>query len=154
MLAAEDFADDKKDAGELGAGHTVTALYEVVLNDGSVDPIQNTYTETTIKAEAFESNDLATLRFRYKQPEDTVSKLITKTFEANDGDAWTASENFRFSAAVAQFGMLLRESQHKGEATFDDLIAMAEGAQGKDEYGYRSEFVYLAKRARELATIQ
>lgn len=150
LLADEDFNDDKKDAGELGAGHTVTALYEVVpvgttIDSGllDVDPLKY----QTPKAPTQGLNDeIMTVKLRYKEPEGDSSKLIThiiKTTEVSE----TLSENLSFSAAVASFGMLLRDSKFKGDATFDLVDQLARNGKGSDANGYRSEFIKIAELA-------
>ena len=144
LLAPEDFADDRKDAGELGAGHTVTALYEVVPR-GVASPeleglgIPLKYQRQDLSDDAQDSGELLTVKLRYKEPEGDVSKLITQAVASNaDGGGATS---FRFSAAVALFGMLLRDSDACGDATVDDALELARGALGADARGYRREFV-------------
>lgn len=147
-LQSEDFNDDKKDAGELGAGHTVTALYEIVPasakdnSAGTVDDLKYQQSELSKKATA--SNEILTLKLRYKEPQGTESKLISSTVLAGSFKKNT-SDNFRFAAAVASFGMLLRESEFKGDASYVQVLELAQGAQGKDTEGYRAEFVRLVK---------
>ncbi|RDV12009.1 DUF3520 domain-containing protein [Pontibacter diazotrophicus] len=150
-LQDEDFNDDKKDAGELGSGHTVTALYEIVpasANDsntaiGKVDDLK--YQEKNLSAEAAKTDDILTLKLRYKAPEGSQSKLITTTVLNKAVPESASSDNFRFSAAVAAFGMLLRDSEFKGTATYAQVLSLAEGAQGTDSEGYRAEFIRLVK---------
>ncbi|MHB8866898.1 MAG: vWA domain-containing protein, partial [Pirellulaceae bacterium] len=156
LLAAEDFSDDQKDAGEIGAGHTVTALYEVVpvgvesdLAVRKVDPLRYQQQETLSETSA--SDEILTLKLRYKFPAASESTLLA--FALTDGgqsfDA--ASTDFRFAASVASFGMLLRNSQHKGEASYDQVLEISRSALGDDPGGYRREFVRLVQRASELA---
>lgn len=149
VMADEDFNDDKRDAGELGAGHTVTALYEIIPAAGSAQEFRTTdelrYQENRVKAYASASNEMMTVKFRYKPPRDDVSKLIEKPV-IDEGVALNeASDNLRFSAAVAGFGMLLRDSQFKGDLTYEKVIDLAKNSIGKDENGYRTEFISLAK---------
>ncbi len=148
VMAAEDFHDDKKDAGELGAGHTVTALYEII-PVGSVQDVpkadQLKYQDTTVKPNAAESSEIMTVKLRYKKPVEDVSKLIEKPVTDEDIPLDKTSDNFRFSAAVAGFGMLLRDSEFRGNLTYDDVIRLAKNAKGKDEFGYRVEFINLAE---------
>lgn len=152
MLAAEDFNDDKKDAGEIGAGHSVTALYEVVLKGTEieselpiVDPLK--YQEELKEKSKF-GNELLTVKFRYKNPDGEVSKLIVRSLD-NDFTAWSKlSNNFKFSAAVAGFGMLLRESDYKGTILFDRVIEIASQSKGADLNGFRSEFIQLVRAAK------
>ena len=149
LLNAEDFNDDTKDAGELGTGHTVTALYEVVLkgseeNNASVDPLRyQTHTITTNTSE--KSNEMLTVKFRYKAPEGKKSKLITQHLEDKVIPIAQSSTNFRFSAAVAEFGLLLRNSPYKGTASYSQVIDLAKNSKGKDDNGYRAEFIRLVE---------
>ncbi|HJQ61565.1 MAG TPA: YfbK domain-containing protein, partial [Burkholderiales bacterium] len=151
MLAAEDFDDDRKDAGELGAGHTVTALYEIVPAGvtGTVEVRESGelryHERPTVAAGA---RELAFVKLRYKQPDGASSRLLEVPVRARD--AARASEDLRFAAAVAAFGMLLRESEHRGAATYGDVIALARDAVGTDDGGYRAEFVRLVRTAQEL----
>jgi Ca-activated chloride channel family protein len=155
MLNDEDFNDDKKDAGEIGAGHTVTALYEVIpvgVKDnfsGSIDPLK--YQKPKKEVETVTSDELLTIKLRYKQPDGNVSKKIQKTVTDYSKENAAISADFNFSAAVAEFGMLLRQSEFKQQSNFDQVIAMAEAGKGKDKDGYRSEFVRLVKSAQLMA---
>jgi Ca-activated chloride channel homolog len=148
-LAAQDFNDDKKDAGELGSGHTVTALYEIVppgvsMNLPGVDALKYQKTEAAPeKGDA--SGELLTVKFRYKQPTGDTSKLITHVLE--DKVTERPSEDFRFASSVAGFGMLLRHSENKGDLTYLKVKEMAEGSLGKDAGGYRAEMVRLVEKA-------
>jgi Ca-activated chloride channel family protein len=148
LLANEDFNDDKKDAGELGAGHTVTALYEII-TAGSGEDVKKTgdlkYQESKVKDNAAVSREILTVKFRYKPPKEEKSKLIENPVIDDGVSLEKASGNFRFSAAVAGFGMLLRESKFKGKLTFEQVIDLAKGARGKDEEGYRAEFIRLVE---------
>ena len=154
LLKKEDFDDDKKDAGELGAGHTVTALYEIVPAKTA-----NTYEEredlkyqiSKLTYMAKNSDELLTLKLRYKPPKEDVSKLITSVVRDKVNSIESASKNFNFSAAVAGFAMLLRESQFKGNNDFSSIEELAVNSLGKDLYGYRDEFVSLVKRAKKLS---
>ncbi|MET0242962.1 MAG: von Willebrand factor type A domain-containing protein [Flavitalea sp.] len=152
VLANEDFNDDKKDAGDLGSGHTVTALYELipvgVKSDfiKTVDPLKYQKNNTPVVAKN-STEEYMTIKFRYKKPDGDVSKLISHVVVP--GNAAT-SENFRFAAAVAQFGMLLRNSEFKQQATYENTLKLAKSAIGEDEEGYRSEFVRLVSGAREI----
>ncbi len=153
LLAAKDFNDDTKDAGELGSGHTVTAMYELIPADSEedvssteVDPLK--YQNSSVNASANASGELMTLKLRYKKPKEDTSKLITIPVEAIDAE--NTSDNFRFSAAVASFGMLLRRSQYKGETTYASVVKMAKKAKGKDDKGYRAEFIRMVELAELL----
>jgi Ca-activated chloride channel family protein len=133
LLDERDFEDDRKDAGEIGAGHSVTAMYEIVLAD-QVAPRE----------------PVAELRLRYRQPNGDQSQLIT--FPVVDGGTTLAdsSDDFRFAAAVAEFGMLLRDSAHRGTASWAQAKALAEGALGRDRGGHRHEFLGMLSKAEDL----
>jgi Ca-activated chloride channel family protein len=148
MLKSEDFNNDKKDAGELGSGHTVTALYEVipvgVKSDAySIDDLK--YQSTDPKAVTKYSDELLTIKLRYKKPDEDVSKLITHTLRDTQIPIDKASENLRWSASVAAFGMLLRDSDHVKNYSYDEVVQLAQSAKGKDDEGYRAEFISMAK---------
>ncbi len=155
-LRNEDFNNDKKDAGDMGAGHTVTALYEIVPANGKtsgnvfapVDPLK--YQQQTLAPTAINSEEMLTLKLRYKEPDGKKSSLIQTTVKDQVLAEDLTSENFRFSAAVAQFGMLLRDSEFKGKSSYDGVIALAMNAKGKDEEGYRSEFINLVRTAKSV----
>ncbi len=148
MLKDEDFNDDKKDAGELGAGHTVTAIYEIVPVGvksqylKSVDALKYQNNQNT---NVSNTDEMMTIKFRYKKPTEDTSKLITHILNAKNQKLESTSDNFRFSAAVAGFGLLLRESEFKGNVAYNQIISMAKGAKGKDSEGYRAEFIRLVE---------
>jgi Ca-activated chloride channel family protein len=148
MLKSEDFNNDRKDAGDLGSGHTVTALYEIIpvgveSRFFAIDPLK--YQTTKVDPSAAKSGELMTVKFRYKKPDEEVSKLIIHPL-ANDQVALAkTSDNFRWSAAVAGFGMLLRESEFANGYTYEQVISLAQGARGADPEGYRIEFINLVK---------
>ena len=151
LLAAEDFNDDTKDAGELGAGHSVTALYEVVpvgvetpAEIRDVDPLR--YQRDT-GTQVRENGEMLFVKLRYKEPDGDTSKLVTR--KVGDTTVET-SDDFRFSAAVAAWGMLLRESEHCAGFSLDDVAELARGALGDDPRGYRADFVRLVDRARSM----
>jgi Ca-activated chloride channel family protein len=152
LLRAEDFDDDRKDAGEIGAGHTVTALYEVVPAGqslpGPAAPALK-YQQAPPFSPAAASDELLTVKLRYKEPEGERSRLIATSVSTPRGEG-RGSERVRFAAAVAAFGMLLRESEHRGRADWPMVLALAEGALGPDGEGYRAEFLELARTAAEL----
>ena len=151
LLNDEDFEDDKKDAGELGSGHTVTALYEIKLA-GNESKLNNKlkYQTSNINALAKKGDEVATVKFRYKKPDGRKSILLEEIISYEENSISEMSENFRFSAAVAGFGMLLRDSEHKGDATYKSIVDLANGSKGKDMEGYRSEFIQLIKLAKHL----
>ncbi|PKQ65142.1 hypothetical protein BZG02_04765 [Labilibaculum filiforme] len=151
MLASEDFADDKKDAGELGSGHSVTAIYEVKLNENNSKKNQGLkYQNTHLNTIATNSNEFATVKFRYKKPEGTKSQLLEKIIPNTCLHQQKVSNNYKFSAAVAGFGLLLRDSKFKGNCSYDMLINLAQESKGDDKEGYRSEFIQLMKLAKQL----
>jgi Ca-activated chloride channel family protein len=152
MLASEDFNDDTKDAGELGSGHTVTALYEIIPVGvksefiKTVDPLK--YQAKSLN-NSF-SNEVMTVKLRYKKPDEDVSKLIVQNLIDKQIPLIETSENFRFSAAVAEFGLLLRNSEFKQRSNYQQVINMAKGAKSADDNGYRSEFVELVRSASSM----
>jgi Ca-activated chloride channel family protein len=153
-LAARDFNDDKKDAGEIGAGHTVTALYEVVPRkrtsgpQGEVDALR--YQADRAPTAAATSGELLTLKVRYKAPESDVSELLTRTLDAREATSATPTSTFRFSAAVAGFGLLLRDSPHVHGLTLGAVRALARGAMERDEHGDRAQFLELVRAAERI----
>jgi Ca-activated chloride channel family protein len=155
MLNKEDFNNDRKDAGELGSGHTVTALYEIipvgVKNDfpEGTDPLK--FQQKQRPAAASRGEEIMTIKFRYKKPDENVSKLIVHPVTDRRLSIDRTSPNFRFVSAVAEFGMLLRGSEFKQRASFDNARALAKDALGKDAEGYRTEFLSLLKNAEKLA---
>ena len=162
ILAKEDFNNDAKDAGEIGAGHTVTVLYEVVPAGvpvrGAVDPLKYQPNSQPAPAPAPvakasgnpASKELLTLKLRYKAPDGDTSKLVE--FPLTDGGAGfaRASADFKFACAVAEFGMLLKDSPFKGTASFDSALELAGEGRGPDTHGYRAEFITLVAKAKEL----
>lgn len=148
MLKSEDFNNDKKDAGELGSGHTVTALYEIIpvgvkSRFYSVDELK--YQRTDVSKEAIQSEELMTVKFRYKHPDGENSKLIIHPMKDKHLALDNTSDTFRWSAAVAAFGMLLRESDYVNQYSYDEVVQLAKTARGNDEEGYRSEFIKMVK---------
>jgi Ca-activated chloride channel family protein len=153
-LRTEDFADDKKDAGELGAGHTVTTLYELVPVGASMagtghDLDSLTYQTVSLRAAARASDEWATVQLRYKSPTGTTSRLLRQPVRVR-GPLATPTGDFRFATAVAGFGLVLRASEYRGTATLDQVLALARGAEGADPEGERAEFVRLVESARTL----
>ncbi|HQU93525.1 MAG TPA: VWA domain-containing protein [Pyrinomonadaceae bacterium] len=151
LLADRDFNDDKKDAGEIGAGHSVTAIYEVVPAGVAVenDGIELKYSETERSDTRF-ANELMTVKLRYKEPAGHQSKLLTMGVLDVARTIDSASENLRFAAAVVQFGLLLRDSRYRGHADFSMAKRLASSAVSSDLKGYRGEFLELLDRARNL----
>jgi Ca-activated chloride channel family protein len=150
LLRDEDFADDKKDAGDIGSGHSVTALYEVipvgVESDVVVREAGPLHYQQAGAAAPVASDELLMLQVRYKNPEDAHSELLSLPV-VDSGDA-AASLDFQFQAAVAEFGLLLRHSPYKGTADFGHVVETARSSLGEDSEGYRAEFVQLVERAR------
>ncbi len=151
MLRKEDFDDDRKDAGELGAGHTVTALYEIVPETGKPSAAALRYQETRPKASAADTDELAYVKLRYKPPAGEKSILVTRSVGSKCVKLAKSSANFQFSAAVATWGMLLRDSEHKGTASYEQVSELAHAAaKGHDKFGYRAEFLELVKLSAKL----
>jgi len=161
VLRTEDFNNDAKDAGDMGAGHTVTALFEVVPKGGqipgpSVDPSKYTQPQGAGAARGggaangASSNEMLTLRVRYKLPDADNSTRMDVPLVDRGGAFERATTDFRFAASVAEFGMILRNSPYKGTARMDSVLDIAEGAVGPDRNGYRKEFITLVQRARNL----
>ena len=154
MLASEDFNDDNKDAGELGSGHTVTALYEIIpvgVKDNftkSVDPLKY---QSNDKKVVSNTDEIMTIKLRYKKPDEDVSKLINHPVMDNHTGVENTSDNFRFSAAVAEFGLMLRTSEYKQQSSYSQVVSLAKGAKGSDDNGYRAEFIRLVQAATSLA---
>ncbi|MBS1554431.1 MAG: von Willebrand factor type A domain-containing protein [Bacteroidetes bacterium] len=154
MLKNEDFNNDKKDAGELGSGHTVTALYEIVpvgveSEFYKIDELK--YQTTKVNPSSQASNEIMTVKFRYKKPDGDVSKLIVHPLVDQQVEFEKTSDDFRWSAAVAAFGMILRESEFVRDFKVGDVEALAKSARGIDKDGYRAEFINLLKTSHALA---
>ncbi|MHC4601512.1 MAG: vWA domain-containing protein [Planctomycetota bacterium] len=154
VLAHRDFNDDTKDAGEIGAGHTVTALYEVAPAtqgevSAEVDPLK--YQEKGSLSGAAYSGELLTVKLRHKLPDGKESRLQTFAVEDSSLDFDSATPDFRFQAAVAAFGMLLRDCKHKGDASYEGVRELAQEGLSNDPHGLRAEFVTLVDKAKALA---
>ena len=157
MLAREDFRNDRVDAGEIGAGHTVTALYELIpagAGGERIAPLR--YQDEGAEPGTEFDGELAYVKIRYKLPDAESSTLITRAVIAADAfetvDA--APRDVRFAAAVAAFGELLRGGRYTGEYGYEDVASLARGARGKDPFGYRSEFVQLVRLAQSIAALE
>ncbi|CAN5781825.1 hypothetical protein BH11GEM2_BH11GEM2_16820 [soil metagenome] len=152
LLRDEDFANDAKDAGDVGAGHTVTALYEVVPRGAPLDvmlpDVAALRYQATPQTERSSNDELLHVALRYKAPDGEHSQLETYPVRA---ERRSASESMRFASAVAGFGMLLRESPFAGELTWGRVLDLARGAKGRDEEGYRRDFIRMAEKAASLA---
>jgi Ca-activated chloride channel family protein len=153
-LAREDFNNDKVDAGEIGAGHTVTALYEITLNTSDAKRIDALRYADGSATDTRHRDEIALLRLRYKQPDDEVSKLIESTIKTADVKPKLddTSKNFRFAASVAAFGQLLRGGRYTESFDYDAVLELARNARGDDPFGYRGEFLSLVNLAKSLDT--
>ena len=153
LLRAEDFKDDTKDAGEIGAGHTVTALYELVppnkaQEETQVDPLKyQTDRQLTIDAV---TDELMTVKLRYKELDGNISKELALVIRDSFYTLYETSNDFRFAASVAAFGMLLRDSPHKGQTSYEGIIQMASDSISVDPYEHRSNFLELVQKAQSL----
>lgn len=152
LLAARDFDDDTKDAGEIGAGHSVTALYEIVPAGQNLpnNGVELKYSEPATPANSKFANELMTVKLRYKEPAGTESKLLTAGVLNNVRPIGQASVNLRFAAAVAEFGLLLRDSRYKGNAGFANVQMMAQNSLGSGMDDSRSEFLEMTRKAERL----
>jgi Ca-activated chloride channel family protein len=152
LLANRDFNDDKKDAGEIGAGHSVTALYEIVpagqqiVNDG-VDELRYSKVESS---DTRFNDELLTVKLRYKEPDANESKLLTQGLLDRGNSIENASDNLRFASAVAQFGLILRDSRYKGSASFSSVTNLAQSSLGNDLKSYRNDFLDLVRKGSRL----
>jgi len=148
VLADEDFNNDKKDAGEIGLGHTVTALYEVIPKGSktipTVDPLK--YQKTSDRG----SDEILTVKLRYKPLQNEQSRLLTQSLHDNENVLGQMSNDFRFAAAVAGYGLLLQHSEYVGKLAYPDLINLAKSSRGQDDEGYRAEFIRLVKMSEIL----
>jgi Ca-activated chloride channel family protein len=162
MLRKEDFNNDKIDAGEIGAGHTVTALYEVVPAGSGANPAASVSPVDALKysvqakpaptSEApTSSNEMLTVKLRHKLPEGDKSELVERAVVDNGEKFERASGDFKFAAAVAEFGMLLRDSEHKGNGTMGAVMEWAQEGKGSDPHGYRAGFIELVRKAQKLS---
>ena len=155
LLRTEDFTDDTKDAGELGAGHSVTALYEVipsgVESEVKLPEIEASNAQlNSVEPAVYGDNELMQVQLRYKLPDHNDSQLLTYPLEDQGLRLEEASTNFKFSAAVAAFGMVLRGSQFKGTASFEQVLSWANDSQGPDLDGYRAEFIRLVQNSKKI----
>jgi Ca-activated chloride channel family protein len=155
MLKREDFSNDKVDAGEIGAGHTVTALYEIALVGSGSERLENLrYGDQKTTPDGQSNNELVFLRLRYKAPDGEISKLLEwpimrqEIIETVDN----TSTRFRFSAAVAAFGQQLRGGKYLERFSYDEILNLARGARGDDLFNYRAEFIKLVNLAHSLGS--
>jgi Ca-activated chloride channel family protein len=157
VMRHEDFNDDRKDAGDMGAGHAVTALFEVVpagvaISLPGVDALR--YQPVAAPDRNVRGGELLNLKIRYKEPEGNTSELLEFPVIDRNARFQSATDDFRFAAAVASFGMILRDSPHKAQFTFDEVVAISETSRGADKNGYRNEFVSLLRKAQALKARQ
>ncbi len=148
LLAKEDFNNDLVDAGEMGAGHSVTALYEIVTAGSEGEPAnvdELKYQESAV----IPSDEIATLKLRYKKPDGDESKLLTQTIDDQDIKA-SSSDNLKLASSVAEFGLLLRDSEYKGTANYEALIERAKETLDNDDTGYGKEFIEMVGKARKI----
>lgn len=156
LLRDEDFNNDRVDAGEIGAGHTVTALYEVVPygqkfeSSADVDPLK--YQQPPSPSQMADSREMMNVKLRYKEPDASLSKLLSVGLMDNGGQLNNASENFKFASAVAEFGMMLRTSKYKADASYEDVLRLARASTGADIQGYRTDFIQMVETARTLSS--
>lgn len=151
LMENQDFNNDKKDAGEIGAGHSVTALYEIVPAGQKIenDGIELKYSQVQPSQTNF-SDELLTVKLRYKEPKEDTSKLLTIGLLDKNTSIENASDNLKFASSVVQFGLLMRDSRFKGSASFSNLKNLASSALGNDLKNFRSEFLQLAEKAQRL----
>ena len=157
LLQNQDFSDDTKDVGEIGAGHSVTAFYELVPadpdnphdpNSASNQDLASDFVRTELKPSATDSDVVLNVHLRYKHPQESASQLVTIPLQvpANQ-QVEKATGDFQFAAAVAAYGMLLRDSKFKGDADWQSVLAAAQNGAGEDRKGYRGEFIQLVRQA-------
>jgi len=158
LLNDEDFNDDKKDAGEMGAGHNVTALYELIPAGSdetipSIDPLKYQSSKEKTMKDSDKSGEYLTIKLRYKKPDGNTSILLDKPVRGLIKDLDDASDNLKFAAAVSEFGMILRNSEFKGNSTLEGAAALARSARGDDEDGYRSELIRLISTVKDMKVL-
>jgi secreted protein with Ig-like and vWFA domain len=156
IMKKEEFNDDRKDAGELGAGHSVTALYEIITAENmripAVDPLR--YQQETVEPEPEPvqkkySDEIMLVKLRYKKPDQSKSRLIKVAVKESDVRDHL-SENLSFASSIAGFGMLLRNSEHKGRVTWEQVASLAREGKGKDRSGYRKEFISMVDKCKSM----
>jgi Ca-activated chloride channel homolog len=158
LLNDEDFNNDAKDAGEMGAGHNVTALYELVPAGSderipSVDPLKYQSSASTYSRVNDFSNEYLTIKLRYKKPDGKTSMLLEKPVSGYINELENASDNLRFAAAVSEFGMILRNSEFKANSTLEGAARLAVSARGEDEDGYRAELIRLINTVKDMRVL-
>ena len=159
MLRKGDFNNDKVDAGEIGAGHTVTALYEVVpvgtANNPAtsvppVDLLKYSSNDRSTSARSTSSNEMLTVKLRYKKPDEDKSESVERAVTDTNEGFESAPIDLKFAAAVAEFGMILRDSEYKGNGTLDTVLEWAREGKGNDANGYRAGFIELVRKTQAL----
>ncbi|MEL7430170.1 MAG: YfbK domain-containing protein, partial [Pseudomonadota bacterium] len=155
-LSREDFNNDRVDAGDIGAGHSVTALYEITPVGSDAALVDGLRYVEGVESQTDMSNEIAFLKMRYKLPGSDTSTLVTRPVTRSDevGGVEDAGDDTRFAAAVAAFGQVLRGGQYTGDFTHDDVIALAQSAKGADEFGYRAEFINLVRLAKSASALE
>jgi Ca-activated chloride channel family protein len=158
LLNDEDFNDDTKDAGEMGAGHNVTALYELIPASSderilSIDPLKYQVSKPNDYKENYISDEYLTIKLRYKKPDGNTSMLLEKPVKGFINNLDEASDNLRFAAAVSEFGMILRNSEFKGRATLESASHLARSSRGGDEDGYRAELIRLINTVKDMRVL-
>ena len=153
LLQDRDFNDDAKDAGDMGAGHSVTALYELIpagekVEGPGIDPLK--YQRPPVPSDAARAGETMTVKVRYKQPESTVSTLTSVSVATTR----TTTPALEFASAVAEFGMLLRDSEFKGASSYPELRRRAARSKGEDRFGHRAEFLRLVDVAESLTALR
>lgn len=157
LLNEEDFKDDKKDAGDMGSGHTVTIMYEIIpvgvnsAQNRNVDPLR--YQQPNTIEYLPHNGEFATIKFRYKRPNGNTSTEMVHRISNNTKSIMLATDNIRFASSVAMFGMLLKDSKYKGVSSYDMVYSLAKSARGKDKEGYRKEYISLVRKAGKLSPI-
>lgn len=155
LLRSQDFNDDRKDAGELGAGHSVTALYEIIpvgvsINGKLPEVDELRYQDNQVDQAAYNSDELMLVKLRYKEPKGKTSKLIQQPVVDKGVSLNNASNDFKFAAAVAEYGMILRDSEYQGDASLNKVLKLANESKGLDLEGYRSEFINMVESSQKL----
>lgn len=153
LLQAHEFNDDKKDAGDMGAGHTVTALYEIIppgeaVPGAKIDPLK--YQQASKPSASADKGEWLTMKLRYKDPEAETSELLQQSLTGIPLEVAKMPEDFRFASAIASFGMLLRNSEYRGDATYARVRKLAASALGEDHNGHRAEFLRMVEAAEHL----
>jgi len=152
VLKREDFKNDKVDAGEIGAGHSVTALYEIALVGSGGERLEKLRYSDKKATNSMKTNELAFLRLRYKAPTANSSILVEKALMKTDIKTTNTSDNFRFAAAVAAFGQQLRGGKYLQQFSYQDILNLAQQARGKDKFSYRAEFIKLINLTKSLSS--